>query len=168
MHGLYIFSVWVHIVSAAIWIGGMVFIILVVIPILRRSEYREIYTEVLHKVGIRFRLLGWVSLLLLIVSGVFSLLYRGYGISDLQSGRIFQGEFGEILLHKLVLVISTLVISAVHDFWVGPKATGFSLRDPASKESLRFRRIASWLGRINFVIALLIVALGVMLVRGYP
>lgn len=168
MHGLYIFSVWVHIVSAAVWIGGMVFIILVVIPVLRGSDYREIYTGVLHRIGVRFRLLGWVSLLMLTVSGVFNLLYRGYGVSDLQSGRLFQGEFGKILLHKLVLVAFALVISAVHDFWVGPKATGFSLRDPSSRESLRFRRIASWLGRLNFVIALLIVALGVMLVRGYP
>jgi hypothetical protein len=61
-----------------------------------------------------------------------------------------------------------LLVSAVHDFSLGPRATVAIAKDPTSAEAERFRRRASVLGRLNALLALALVALGVILVRGWP
>jgi len=56
-----------------------------------------------------------------------------------------------------------IVVSAVHDFWLGPLAG----RLPAgTAEALRTRRRAAWLARINAIIGIVIVAAAVRLARG--
>jgi hypothetical protein len=61
-----------------------------------------------------------------------------------------------------------LAISAAHDFWLGPRATRAWQAAPASPQARRLRRQATWLARLNAVLALATVALGVLLVRGLP
>lgn len=166
MQTLYITSVFLHIVSAIIWIGGMFFLILVLIPVLRKPEFRPLFPSLFHNVGLRYRLVGWISLALLIITGIFNLGYRGYGFGDLVSGRLFEGPFGRTLFMKLVTVALILMISAIHDFWLGPTAGALLREDPLSPRGLSMRRAAVMLGRLNFVLALLVVLLAVLLVRG--
>jgi putative copper resistance protein D len=166
MHTLYIISVYVHILSAAVWVGGMFFLILVLIPVLRKPELRESFPAVFYQAGVRFRLVGWVSLALLIVTGTFNLAFRGFTISDLLTGRIFEGSFGHTLLSKLIAVGLILIVSVIHDFWIGPKAGEIIREDPFSPRGRSLRRMAVMLGRLNFFLALLVVLLAVMLVRG--
>lgn len=168
MRALYLLSVWLHILSAVVWIGGMVFLALVLVPVIRRTEYRGIAASLIHWTGARFRWVGWVSLLLLILTGTINLTFRGFGWMDLKSGRIFQGPFGQILGIKLLLVALILVLSVLHDFIIGPLATASWQTNPASAEAMRLRHQAGWLGRLNLLLALVVVALGIMLVRGFP
>ena len=168
MHAAYLVLVWLHILAAVVWIGGMVFIILVLIPVLRRREYRSLAAPLIRLTGKRFRWVGWVCLGLLLVSGIFNVGYRGFGWMDLASGRIFLGPFGHALGIKLSLVAAMIFISAVHDFVVGPRASLSVQQDPTSSRARRLRRQASWLGRLNLLIGLIVVALGVILVRGWP
>ena len=163
---LYFISVLIHILSAIIWVGGMFFLILILIPVLRNPEYKSIFSTLFRRIGVRYRLIGWISLILLIVTGSVNLAYRGYGFSDLWTGLIFKGTFGHILLQKLIIVGLVLLLSVIHDFWLGPRTTALIRKDPTSPEAKQSRTIASWLGRINFIMALLVVALAVMLVRG--
>ncbi|NIP29346.1 MAG: DUF4149 domain-containing protein, partial [Candidatus Dadabacteria bacterium] len=103
---------------------------------------------------------------IMIVTGTINLGYRGFGVSDLLSGSLFLGTFGKILLQKLIVVAIILLLSILHDFWIGPLATSLIRKDPLSPKSTKYRRIASWLGRINFIMAIIVVALAVTLVRG--
>jgi putative copper resistance protein D len=162
MHTVYLFSVWLHIVSAMAWIGGMTFLVLVVVPALRLPALRERATEVLSATGVRFRRVGWIALVTLLVTGTFNVTYRGYSLGQIASGEVFQGHWGHTLALKLGMVALVLVISVVHDFWVGPSA----LRAPDPDRRERFRRGASLMGRVNFALALAVVALAVTLVRG--
>jgi putative copper export protein len=166
MHTLYLISVFIHILSAAVWVGGMFFLILVLIPVLRRPEHQGIFSGLFYQTGMRFRTVGWISLSLLIVTGTFNLAFRGYGISDLMTGRLFDGQFGRILMEKLIIVGLILLISVVHDFWIGPKASELMRQDPQPPASRKYRSAAVMIGRLNFVLALLVVMLAVMLVRG--
>lgn len=166
MRALYLMSVWLHILAAVTWIGGMLFLVLVLIPIIRRPEHRGIAAPLVHLTGVRFRQVGWASLGLLILSGIINLAYRGYGWDDLLNGTLVQGPFGRILGIKLFMVATILVVSAVHDFVVGPRASTVLRANPSSPDALRLRRRAGWLGRTNLILAAIVVALGVMLVRG--
>ncbi len=168
MRGLYLFSVWLHILSMAIWLGGMIFLALILVPVTRRPEHRGQAASLIHWVGVRFRWVGWICLILLVVSGVLNVGARGFTWADLGSGRLWQGPFGRALGIKLLLVAVILLLSAVHDFLIGPRATALWQAHPGSPQALRLRRQATWIGRINLLLALIVVALGVILARGWP
>jgi putative copper resistance protein D len=164
---VYLVSVWLHILAATTWAGGMLFLVLVVVPWLR-SGRREQAALFLRETGERFRTVGWTCFAILIATGAFNLSARGVRLNDLVDAQFYASGFGRALAWKLGLVAVVMVISAVHDFNLGPRATVAIEKDPASSESLRLRRAASLFGRANLLLALLIFALGVVLVRGWP
>ena len=57
-------------------------------------------------------------------------------------------------------------MSAAHDFVVGPRATAVWQKSPGSPEATRLRMQATWFGRVNLLLALIILGLAIMLVRG--
>ncbi len=154
MHTVYLLAVFLHVCAAIAWIGGMVFLVAVVVPELRKDP--QALRTTMQTFGRRFRTVGWIALVTLIATGTFNILHRGYSLGDIFSGLVFAGDWGRILAHKLALVGVILVLSGVHDFYVGPRA--------ASDE--RLRKTASAMGRVTFACALAVVALAVMLVRG--
>lgn len=166
-HVIYLFAVWLHILSALVWIGGAAFIALVLVPALRRPDFKAISPALLRASALRFRTVGWISLALLIVTGTAILALRGLGPSAWLDGSLFSGRFGHTLAVKLSLVACILLLSGVHDFLLGPRAAAVILRNPASEEAARARRIASWMGRITLLLGLAVVAMAVVLVRGY-
>jgi len=139
-----LFVRWLHVMAAITWIGGMLFIALVLVPVTRRVSDPALRTRLVQEAGRRFRTVGWIALGLLLLSGLGNLWFRPYLLSI---GR-FQWKLG--------LVVLALVLSAVHDFGLGPRA-GRPGADPA----LRVR--ASWLARVNVVVVVLAVLLGLAL-----
>lgn len=166
MRVLYLLSVWLHILAAAVWVGGILFLVLVLVPAVRRPEFRQSAASLIQWTGLRFRWVGWIALGLLILSGSFNLAYRGVGLTTLLSAGFWEGRFGRTLGVKLFLVAAILLTSAVHDFWIGPQATRLWEEAPDSEAARRLRRRAASLGRLNLLLALTVMALGVMLVRG--
>jgi copper resistance protein D len=167
--GVYQWVVFVHIVAALAWIGGMVFVAVVLVPVLRR-ESPEVRAGLLDAAGRRFRSVGWAALIILLITGVWNLRNRGLPWSTILSGELFAGSLGRILLVKLLLVLVTLALSAVHDWVLGPAATRLAQqrsRD-AQGRAVRLRRRASYVARLNALVALIIILLAVSLVRGLP
>lgn len=167
MKTVYLISVFIHILSAIVWVGGMTFLILVLVPALRNNVDRKTFSTLFHRVGVRFRWIGWISLSLLVLTGIFNLNFRGYDMADLWSGALFSGGFGHLLMQKLIAVGVILAISMIHDFWTGPTATRLSRQDPGSPGAARYRKAAVWMGRVNFLLGLIVVAMGILLVRGW-
>jgi uncharacterized membrane protein len=158
----------VHVLAAAIWVGGMIFVALVVVPVIRRKELQGAAARLIHFTGIRFRWVGWACFVLLLVTGLFNVLVRGIAWADLFTPQFWAAPFGKLLAVKLVVFALILASSALHDFLVGPRAVVVWQERPGSAEATRLRRQATRFGRLNLLLALTIVALGVMLVRGAP
>ncbi|MCS6925356.1 MAG: DUF4149 domain-containing protein [Candidatus Binatia bacterium] len=156
-------SVWLHILAAVVWVGGMVFLAAVLVPLSRTLVPREVATLLIQQTGVRFRWIGWACLVLLLLSGVFNLTYRGFD----WTWSAWQSPFGQVLTVKLLLVAGILCLSVLHDFVIGPRATALGQTSPASPHALQLRRQASWLGRLNLLLSLVVLALGVVLVRGW-
>jgi copper resistance protein D len=167
MHWLYVISVWLHILAAAVWIGGMAFLVLVLLPVTRREEYRGAAAGLVNWTGVRFRFVGWVCFGLLAASGVVNLLNRGIGWAELTSGEFWAGGFGRAFGLKMILVAVILAGSAIHDFYMGPRATEAWQRDPTSPRAASLRRQATMFGRVNMLLALAVVILAVIMVRGW-
>ena len=164
MRALYLFSVWLHVLAAVTWLGSAIFLVVVLVPTLRAAGDESIRAQVLRVSGPRLRILGWTCFGILVATGVINLAGRGFDLSDL-SWRLWAGPFGHALVWKLALFAVLLLISAVHDFRLGPRA---SHEAPGSPAALRFRRAASWMGRLELLLGLAILAFAIMLVRGWP
>lgn len=167
MRALYLTSVFVHILCATVWIGGMAFLVLVVVPWLRGTG-REIAGRLLRETGERFRTIGWVCFVLLLITGTFNLWVRGVRFSSFTDPQWLSSSYGKSVLLKLSLFVVVLIVSAIHDFIVGPRATRAILADTHSAESEALRKRASMLGRLNALLALALVAVAITLVRGAP
>lgn len=167
MHTWYLISVWLHILGAIVWIGGMVFLGVVIVPILREAPFEQVRSAMLYRIGLKFRWVGWMVLALLVVTGITNLGHRGYGWADAVNGVLWSGPWGNLLAWKVGLVVIVLAGSAWHDFWIGPRAAKLMESDPGSSEAKALRRTASYAGRVMLLASLVILALAVMLVRGW-
>jgi putative copper resistance protein D len=158
----YLLSVWVHILSAMIWVGGMFFLVLVNLPILKKPPFDKLLIEFLLKTGERFRIVGWVCFLLIILTGYINLFYKGITFNTLLNENFWlQNPFGKILGIKLLIFILILIISVLHDFFIGPKA----INEKNETTQNQFRLYARWMGRVTMILALIVVWLAVNLVR---
>jgi putative copper resistance protein D len=163
MRNLYLLNVTLHVLAAMLWLGGMFFLAVVGAPALREVEPPELRARLFAQVG-RFRGVGWAAIAVLVATGVGNLAFTG----AFRGGAILRAElwatpYGHTLAWKLASVAAMIVVSAVHDFWLGPLAGRLPAGTP---EALRMRRRAAWLARINAIIGILIVAAAVRLARG--
>lgn len=166
MRWTYLLTVFLHLGAVLAWLGGMLFLALVVVPVIRREPDDGMAAELISVLGGRFRALGWICLALLPTTGILLLGLRGYSWSNLVDGSLWEGSFGQTLAYKLMIFAAILILSGVHDFYVGPRAAEVWRREPASLESQRLRKAASWFGRINLLLGLAALFLGISLVRG--
>ena len=166
MHAVYIVSVWLHIVAVCLWLGGMLFLAIVIVPVLRMPAYRDAAAGLVRASGLRFRTVGWVCLGVVVLTGIYNLNQRGNDGSYVWNGLLWAGPQGRALSVKLTLVALVLALSLVHDWFLGPKASEMLIADPTSPAARRLRKTASWMGRLNALLGLAIVALAALYVRG--
>ncbi len=157
----------IHVLAAIVWLGGMFFISLVLVPSLKKLEPPTKRTEILSVTARRFSLVGWIAILVLLVTGVINSANRGVTVELISSGKLFLSHFGMILSFKVFLVLVMIFISAIHDFILGPRLIRLTERERSSPDSMkslaRKRKLVSWLARINAIIGIIVVACAVML-----
>ncbi len=162
---MYIWSVFVHLIFVTFWIGGMLFTAAVLVPATRNklaSQRGLLFTEL----GTRFSRLSWIIFPLLIITGITALLGRGFTVDQLLSTQFWGSTYGSRLMGKLHIFGFVLIISGIHDFWLGPKAVKLMITEPDSVRTKQFRKATSWVGRINLLLGLAILYFAVTLVRG--
>ncbi|KRT64831.1 MAG: copper resistance D [Candidatus Dadabacteria bacterium CSP1-2] len=161
----YTLVVLIHILAAIIWLGGMFFIAIVMVPVLRRLEPPQKRIEVLSATATRFRAISWIAILVLLITGVLNAINHGVTMQKISTGEFFSSNFGKILILKLILVFAMLVLSAIHDFILGPRLIELlNSSNPDSFTKLqKNRKYVSWLARINALLGILVVACAVML-----
>jgi uncharacterized membrane protein len=150
--------------AAVAWVGGMLFLGLVGAPVLRRIEPPALRQQLFQQLGLRFRAVGWSAVAVLIVTGVINLHYRGWLRANVLGEPAFwRTGVGQALAGKLLCIAIMIVLSAVHDFGVGPAAGRAA---PGSAHAITMRRRAALLARANAVVAILVVVAAALLVRG--
>lgn len=169
MHAWFVLSVWLHIIAAAVWFGGAVFLAAVAVPAARSAVFQDRGLVFVHRAARRFLVIGWGCLGLLIITGLFNLFFHiGADRCALARADFWTSSYGKVLAGKLMLVGGILILSALHDFVLGPQAAKAFEGAPDSVKAKRWRRIARWIGRMNLCLGLLAIGCGVMLVRGRP
>jgi copper resistance protein D len=102
--------IWVHLICASIWVGGSIFIGLVLVPVLRsHTETLEEMVALMVKIGRRFNKVTLPAFAALIASGIYN--SRAF-LGD--PSTLLDTTYGIILLTKVILVVGTIVTYVVH------------------------------------------------------
>jgi uncharacterized membrane protein len=165
MPAAYWISVTVHLLAAVFWLGGMFFLGIVGAPVLRAVEPDSLRQRLFQALGARFRVIGWLTIAILIATGLLNMHYRGLlrWNEGLAQPAFWGSPVGRALAAKLAAVVIMIVLSAVHDFVLGPAASRASAGSAASR---RLRRNAAVLARLNALVGVALVIAAVRLARG--
>ena len=165
MQALYYANVTVHVLAAMLWLGGMFFLGTVGAPVLRAIEPPPLRQRLFQDLGSRFRKVGWSAIVVLVVTGVLNLYFRGWlhWNAVLGSPAFWRTPVGHALAGKLGSVALMISISAIHDFVHGPRA---GRATPGSPQAIMLRKRAAVLGRVNAILGVLLVIAAVRLSRG--
>jgi uncharacterized membrane protein len=156
-----LFFIWLHVLAAVVWIGGMGFLSLVLVPILKHEPFASQRGALIRAAAMRFRFVVWVAISVLLMTGPLLALNRGLPLAD-------PPGWPSVFSIKLSLVILLLALTAAHDFWLGPSLSEI-LRKPEATRLDHERRLvarASWLPRLSLLVALAVLAAAVALARG--
>lgn len=163
---MYYLSVFIHILSAIFWIGGMLFTVAVLVPASRHRLLADKKGAFFTLIGRKFSRIAWILFLILIITGITNLLTRGYTLGDLAIPAFWNSNFGDALFIKLLLFGLVLILSGIHDFYAGPKAAKLMDKRPDNPKTNSFRKVTSWIGRVNLLLGLGILYYAIQLLRG--
>lgn len=101
---------WVHLTCASIWVGGSLFLGIVLAPMLGTiAESPADRLTLMLRIGRRFNRIALPAFIILIITGI----YNSRALL-LQPDVLVGSEYGVILLIKIIFVIATLIIYVVH------------------------------------------------------
>lgn len=163
---MYYLSVFIHILSAIFWIGGMLFTVAVLVPASRHQLLINKKGAFFTLIGRKFSRISWVLFIILTITGITNLLARGYDLTDLVTTTFWSSSFGQPLFIKLHLFGLVLILSGIHDFYAGPKAAELMDSNPDDSKTKTYRKVTSWIGRLNLLLGLAILYYAMQLLRG--
>jgi len=101
---------WIHLIAAAIWVGGSIFIGVVFSPILKSiTTSIEERIQIMIKVGKRFNKVAIPSLIILMATG----LYTSHPLLS-NPHLLLETSYGTFLAVKIALVICLVITYAIH------------------------------------------------------
>ena len=147
----------VHLMAAAVWVGGVVALTFAAIPVVARLPAPE-RGAAMKAVGRRWRPIGWSALGVVALTGLE--LARRWNAFD--PDVLFSWERpGSLILAKLVLGAALLGLAAAHDYWLGPLLA----RQLRAGEEQTVRPALVVVGRASLAATLALPVLGVLIGR---
>lgn len=162
------FIMWLHLLGAMIWVGGLVFLVLVVDPALKLATSVREYLRLGLSVEGRFRAVMWPAVGAVLLTGLFNVINLLFITSV--SGGSMPPLFTRILALKIGLVVVMVILQAIDQLVVRPKRIE-GLKDLASEGKalpaplLAWQRLSQRIGVVIMVLAVVAVLLGVTLTR---
>lgn len=152
--------VWLHLFAAVSWIGGMIFLSVVLAPVLKREPFTSQKALLFRSVARRFRAVVWGAIALLLFTGPLLLHQRGIPIAD-------PSRWPTVLAVKLGLVAILLLFTVAHDLIIGPRVGKIVQLSAESRTKLDHALVAwsPWIARSSLLMTLAVLFAAVVLVR---
>lgn len=157
---MYVTLVVLHILAAVSWIGGMIFLSLVLAPLVRGRKTAPEFMALFRSAALRFRPIVWVAMAMLLATGPMLLARRGIHVME-------PASWSGIVAVKLTLVGLLLFLTLLHDLVLGPQVSRISAIPAPQRttgEQMTFKT-ARWLPRLSLLIALAVLVVATMLAR---
>lgn len=131
-----------HVLAAMGWVGGQLFLSVIVLPVLRQHLAPELRGPLIHRTATRFAVVANVALLpILVASGIALAWHRGVTF-----GSFDDPGYGRLLGIKLVLVVFSLGLAGLHG--------AIASRHPTSARPLAIAGLATAVAIVVFATAL--------------
>lgn len=157
---LHILLTWLHLLAAISWIGGMIFLSLVLAPIVRSRKAAPEFMALFRSAARRFRFVVWSAIALLLSTGPMLLRQKGLSVID-------PAAWPQVLWIKLGLVAALLFLTFLHELLLGPRMRTLSAipADAGSSWERLMLHAASWVPRAAMLLALGVVFAAAVLAR---
>ena len=154
---------WIHITSAAIWVGGSLFIGVVFAPILKKMSMSvQERLQFMIKVGRRYNKIAVPSLIILIATGV----YQAHLILQ-KPDMLYETGYGNVLIIKIILVAALVITYAVHVRIIRKDVEDQIMNNEIPEPQLqKLRKKIIVLGEITVVLSVIILFLAAVLNSG--
>ena len=154
---------WIHITSAAIWVGGSLFIGVVFAPILKKMSMPvEERIQLMVQVGRRFNKLALPALFILIATGM----YQAHLVLQ-KSDILYETSYGHVLIVKIILVAALVILYAVHVRIIRKDVEDKIIaKDMPQEELQNLRKKIIILGEVTVVLSVIILFLASVLNAG--
>lgn len=154
---------WIHLVAAAIWVGGSLFIGIVFSPLLKTmTNSIEERMQIMIRVGRRFNKVAVPSLIILMATGLYSshvLLSK----PDL----LVATSYGTFLIIKILLVIALIITYIVHVRVIRKDVEDKIMSNQMSEPQIqKLRKKIIILGEITVVLSIAILFFAALLDAG--
>ncbi|MEX2529952.1 MAG: copper resistance protein CopD [Gemmatimonadota bacterium] len=154
--------IFLHLLAAFVWLGGILFLVLVGAPVIRRVAPAELRGELFMALGLRLRWVGWGALGVLVATGTWILHLRGLLRMEVMGDPAWWGTaMGRALGWKLGTVALMIVLTAAHDLLEGSGGAR-----QARVRGLPSRRVATTLARGSALVALIVLYWAMRVARG--
>lgn len=150
-----------HVLSATIWLGGIVSFAVVIVPAGRKFP-TKVRRKFLERAGRKFRIVGWGALMLLVITGTGMIVTWGITFEQILNGEIFEVPRYRMVVEKIGMVVAMGLVSFLHDFIYGPRALNIT---PGGAEERKERIRARVLAITTLVLTILIVIWGTHIAR---
>jgi uncharacterized membrane protein len=141
----------VHVLAAAVWVGGTVALVFVAVPPVQRLE-GELRARLLRELGRRWRPIGWSALGVAVATGL------GLAAYD-HAFDTAPSAFDGVLAAKGLLVGVLVAGAYLHDYVLGPGLA----RQIREGKPQSLRPALTGIGRGNLLVTLALPVLGVVL-----
>lgn len=154
---------WIHLLSASIWVGGSIFLGVVISPSLKTMNLSiQERLQMMIKLGRKFNKIAVPSLIILIITG----LYNSQGILS-KSELLLSTSYGQILLVKIALVIALIITYIIHVKIIDKKIEEQIISKNFSEIQIqRLRKKIIILGEVTVVLSVIILFLAALLDSG--
>lgn len=154
---------WVHLVASAIWVGGSIFLGVILSPILRQvTPNIEERLRLMILVGRRFNKIAIPSLIVLVATGIYNsrVLLANYTLLD-------DSSYGVFLVVKMTLVAMLVVVYLTHVRMIRQDVVDKIMSKNMEESELKRLRIKIIiLGEITVVLSIAILLFAALLDAG--
>ena len=159
----YSLSLLIHLIALALWLGGMVFFLVVLGPAVHELE-PKLAIKTLNQGRIGFEKVSWIAIGLLLATGLFNLIVRA------QTGTMPGQTWGILLSAKLVLFAAMVAHHSLQIFKYAPLISRLTAQLPQNLMAWPEPLLSHWrrwflLLKINAALGPIVVLLGLALTQ---
>lgn len=149
---------WLHMLATVVWIGGLVTLVILVLPVAKRLLEPDLFAQFLEGLQRRLDPLGWLSLSVLLVTGLFQM-SANPNYNGLLS---ISNRWAASILIKHVLFLGMIAVSAYMTWALFPAIRRNALLKAKGVDAIeggKLERREIFLLRLNLLLSALILGL---------
>ena len=149
---------WLHMLATVAWIGGLVAVVILVLPAAKKTLEPETYANFLEQLQHRLDPLGWMSLAVLLATGLFQMSAN----PNYEGLLSISNRWAASMLLKHILFIGMIGISAYLTWGILPALRRIAMRQAKgldAQDAAQLQKRETLLLRINLVLGVLILGL---------